>query len=160
MNGPGCDVHYETLDARVRDAAQCEGWCLMCNTISAIKASREFWDDLARKGEARTTYDAKRNYGNRLDARRYVATLKVDTHCPGCDLKCTELNVEGFVHAHFADTAHLKHQGTRCQDSGMSGIVNKANSFKTTKPKIDYEHSITRVMCANCHKLDDTDNGI
>ena len=89
-----------------------------------------------------------------------MATLKVDTHCPGCDLKCTELNVEGFVHAHFADTAHLKHQGGRCKDSGMSGIVNKATCFETTKPKIDYEHSITRVMCANCHKLDDTDNGI
>ena len=86
--------------------------------------------------------------------------FKVDTHCPGCDLKCTELNVEGFVHAHFADTAHLKHQGGRCKDSGMSGIVNKATCFETTKPKIDYEHSITRVMCANCHKLDDTDNGI
>ena len=52
------------------------------------------------------------------------------------------------------------YQGRRCKDSGMSGIVNKATCFETTKPKIDYEHSITRVMCANCHKLDDTDNGI
>ena len=119
LNQPcGCGVYCGGVVFTERTIG--EGWCLMCNTISAIKASREFWDDLARKGEARTTYDAKRNYGNRLDARRYVATLKVDTHCPGCDLKCTELNVEGFVHAHFADTAHLKHQGTRCQDAATS----------------------------------------
>ena len=45
-----------------------------------------------------------------------MATLKVDTHCPGCDLKCTELNVEGFVHAHFADTAHLKQKTDLTQE--------------------------------------------
>ena len=45
-------AHYASLAAQVADAARCEGYCIICNTIMGIRASRKYWNDLAKKGLA------------------------------------------------------------------------------------------------------------
>ena len=141
--------------------AQCEGYCLMCNTIMGIRAMRKFWDDLARKGLARTKPSAIRSWKIRRAKREFVNKKKIGRKCPCCDLKCTKDNVEGFVFAHLPEFVNKKHLGPRgSRDGGVAGLVNTNHKLSTVRSKLVAEIAMCRLMCANCHKIRDTDNGL
>ena len=80
---------------------------------------------------------------------------------PCCDLKCTKDNVEGFVFAHLPEFVDKKHLGPRgSRDGGVAGLVNKGATLSKLRSKLVAEIAMCRLMCANCHKIRDTDNGL
>ena len=133
----------------------------MCNTVCGIRAMRAFWDDLARKGLARVSPSVIRVYNNRRAKRDFVNKKKIGRKCPCCDLKCTKDNVEGFVFAHLPEFVDKKHLGPRgSRDGGVAGLVSSGIKLSSLRSKIVREIAMCRLMCANCHKIRDTDNGL
>ena len=155
-----------------REVLDCTPKCAYCHQIdtTAEQRAEAAAEDLRRatvpvgesKAERRGREDAIRKRQYRVDKQDYINGLKrAIGRCQeaSCDVPGGRLVVEGKESGHHM--AHLEgHEKFKHRSSGGDGMARLASdgaSLKHNKPLIDKERTHCRLLCANCHKIYDTD---
>jgi hypothetical protein len=155
-----------------RDVLKCTPKCAYCHRVdtNAEQRAQAAAEDLRRatvpEGESaderKSRENAIRLRQNRVDKQDYISGLKrAIGRCEeaSCDVPGGRLVVEGKESGH--DFAHLvgheKHKHRSSGGDGMARLAGDGASLQHNKPLIDKERTHCRLLCANCHKIYDTD---
>ena len=155
-----------------RDVLKCTPKCAYCHCVdtTAEQRAEAAAEDIRRatipegesKAERKSRVDAIRLRKNRVDKQDYINGLKrAIGRCEeaSCDVPGGRLVVEGKESGHHM--AHLVgHEQFKHRSSGGDGMARLAGDGYTlehNKPLIDKERTHCRLLCANCHKIYDTD---
>ena len=163
---------FKDIAEMFKEVHLCTPKCAYCHRIdtTAELGRKAEAEDLRRatvpEGESKAERKSRENLilkrQYRVEKKAYINGLKREIgRCEeaSCDVPGGRLVVEGKESGHHM--AHLVgHEQFKHRSSGGDGMARLASDGYTlahNKPLIDKERTHCRLLCANCHKIYDTD---
>ena len=155
-----------------REVLKCTPKCAYCHRIdtTAELGRKAAAEDIRRatvpegesKAERQSRVSAINLRKNRVDKQDYINGLKrAIGRCEeaSCAVPGGRPVVEGKESGHhFAHlVGHEKHKHRSSGGDGMGRLASDGYTLEHNKPLIDKERTHCRLLCANCHKIYDTD---
>ena len=171
-DGPSEVRAFVDIADMFRDVLKCTPKCNYCHQIdtTAELGRKAAAEDLRRatvpegesKAERQSRVHAILLRKNRVEKKAYINGLKrAIGRCQeaSCDVPGGRLVVEGKESGHHMAhlVGHEKHKHRSSGGDGMARLAGDGYTLEHNKPLIDKERTHCRLLCANCHKIYDTD---